>query len=698
MSAPALKAYVFETPAQWAACLSAGLRAGAGGGLSGFAPLGRTVVSATPARLVARLANGDLIWVDARGRLHTRGCDGSEACDLAAPAGMADAQRLVAVRGAVWVLGADGDLRRLSATTFQAIERITPADLGAERILDLAGDGRDGVEVLAADARCARLMAWDRRAGRFRAEPEALGDARRLALLRAPRLRVVQQPGSLRFLPEGGEPYDLALAALAPGLRPMAFASDGRDRLFLATVTPTAAGWRRRVFILDRRGEAAAVLDLGLAADPAWSPGICGSRDTVWIADENGLAQFAPDANATGAATLITPLLVSPEQAERGWLRAEIEAELPPGARLTVSQVSTSDATFRGELEAILGDPATPPGLRRQQLEQRLDGLWTTAATVEVQGDEPHRLVAPLYAAEGAALVLRIQLTHPGGAPTRLKSLRVLYPELSLMRRLPAIFSGPIGDGDGFLRALVGVLEATTQDIDARIERLGSMVDPRTAPESWLDFLAGWFGAPWHQDLPGPAKRALLIAMPELLRTRGTRAGLDLLFATLLPGRLRGLTDTAVDYRPTVLAGRGAGGVRLPAVLLGRPKGLPGLGEARARLGQIRLKCPTDVEDPLARLRGRVRLALSLSAEERRTWEPILNAILPDFIPAGLALDLRWRAPLGEGLGRRLDGDLRLAGRPRAVLGGGIPLGRAVLGGEGPNLADGALAAGLRLT
>jgi phage tail-like protein len=261
------------------------------------------------------------------------------------------------------------------------------------------------------------------------------------------------------------------------------------------------------------------------------------------------------------------------------------------------------------------------------------------------------------------------------------------------MRRLPAIFRGPAGDSNGFLRALVAVLEATTQDLDARISGLGRLADPATTPDGWLDFLAGWFGTPWRPDLPTSAKRALLQAMPDLLRTRGTRAGLRLFFDKLLPGALVSLTDTAVDYRPAVLGA----GAALPAILLGRPPGLAGLGEARARLGHMRLKCANDVEDPLSRLSGRVRVVLSLSADDRPVWEPILAALVPDFIPAGLALDLRFRAAVADGLGRRLDVNLRLAGRPRAVLGGAIPTGRAVVGGEGLNLADGALAGGVRL-
>src|SRR5262249_44899229 len=114
----------------------------------------------------------------------------------------------------------------------------------------------------------------------------------------------------------------------------------------------------------------------------------------------------------------------------------------------------------------------------------------------------PAPFVAPLFDVRERYLRASVALTAAPGAPLpELTELTVLYPGRTLMENLPAIYQRAEAQPGSFLRALVGVLETTTQDLDARIASMGSLIHPSTAPEEWLDFVVRWLGLPWDDGL-----------------------------------------------------------------------------------------------------------------------------------------------------------------------------------------------------
>ena len=68
-------------------------------------------------------------------------------------------------------------------------------------------------------------------------------------------------------------------------------------------------------------------------------------------------------------------------------------------------------------------------------------------------------------------------IASPGAGIPVLSELAVLYPGETLMENLPSIYQRVERQPDSFLRALVGVLESTTQTLDARISRTFHLTD-----------------------------------------------------------------------------------------------------------------------------------------------------------------------------------------------------------------------------
>ena len=110
-----------------------------------------------------------------------------------------------------------------------------------------------------------------------------------------------------------------------------------------------------------------------------------------------------------------------------------------------------------------------------------------------------------------------------------------------ISRLLPSTFRRAAGDGT-ILFALLEAMEAIHEPVEGALATFPAALDPRTAPEQFVHFLAGWVGvdrlgasddfiratagqgAP--DELDAARLRALTIAAAELARWRGTRRGL----------------------------------------------------------------------------------------------------------------------------------------------------------------------------
>jgi phage tail-like protein len=122
-----------------------------------------------------------------------------------------------------------------------------------------------------------------------------------------------------------------------------------------------------------------------------------------------------------------------------------------------------------------------------------------------------------------------------------------------IRRLLPSTFRRAAGEGS-VLSVLLEVMEEIHEPVERALAHLPSALDPRTAPEEFIPFLAGWVDvgdlgasddhsrATARQDsndeLDDARLRALTVAAADLARWRGTRRGLVQLLeiATGVPG------------------------------------------------------------------------------------------------------------------------------------------------------------------
>jgi phage tail-like protein len=100
-----------------------------------------------------------------------------------------------------------------------------------------------------------------------------------------------------------------------------------------------------------------------------------------------------------------------------------------------------------------------------------------------------------------------------------------------LRDNLPSVYS----DGDFGMR-LVSGFELLLDPLVAALDNLPDHFDPVYAPRDVLDLLTEWLGLEHDEARSGEERREIVRSAPELMRRRGTRAGLELALKLAFPG------------------------------------------------------------------------------------------------------------------------------------------------------------------
>lgn len=703
--------YRFATRAQWAAGLVLSADNAAFDTLGGIAP---TAAYGSPGRLFpsagagapASASSGRVLWRDDGGRLYLLGRGDQAPMSMAGPEGLAGARRMVLTGDNLWLAGTSPSM--MLCYDSMHLARRFEVDLGPALVLDFASDRRGGVWILACDGAapvCVHVDCAGRERARF--APKGADDATHIAWLRGAR-RLVLLAGSgkrLHWFAAGTVKARqvIDLGQLRPGFRAHILGSDGRSRLVVAGMDECGPRAGARVLCLDGDGSALDAVPL-----PSPATGIDASQDCLLVTTGAGLLAFKAGHGAGGdtgetSCTFVTPPLHSPpNENPRRWLRIEAQVTLPPGSSLEISFAASADPDTYQRAARALAAPGAAPSERLARLHQEL-APWQTPMVFKAdtrQDGKPLAVAVPLFDTHAPWLWVRATLVAaPGAARPVLHRMDVLYPGKSLMEQLPALYQRAEAEPGNFLRALVGVLETSTQELDLRIASMGELIDPHSAPADWLNFVARWLGLPWHDALDSGQKRRLLGSAAAFSARRGTRAGLETLLDALLPGtpkRYR-IQDAGVEHGFALVGGKHCAGSTLPVLLSGLPRTALALNR-KAILGLGRLPCKERPQDEVSRLAGHVTVDITADAMERRAWQPWLEELLGAAMPVTAHLSLRWRSPAARLLSDRLDGSLILADSPPALLGSMAVLGMARLPpGRGRALGEAGVEIGLRL-
>ncbi len=731
MSGRSQRSYRFRTSAQWSACLFDRVDLDAKQGIQLIAPFEQSaeLYSSSGAHAPAVTPAGEALWHDDAGCVHQLTACDDEPSLSTAPHAIAQATRIVSMSNGLWVISSSRT--SLERYEYETLSRLAVIEIPASPIIDLAGDGRDQLFVLIEKDGTAQALHLDCSGHVVDTVAfEGITGATAFTFLRRSQRFVVMTGGECPrlywFGAKGGRALkNVAIGALHPCFVASALGGDGRDRVFLAGADSADLGGRPFVLVFNGDGESAGEIPLDARDAPV--TGATGTREMLLVTGPRGLLRYAvakavPDGTSEVRCSLMTPVLYSPDREDaRRWLRVEAHADLPGGASLEIRYAATADTQIRDKLKAIAADESVPVSVRMQRLLREPE-IWSEPITFhgglqrargpsspnrpaiegfasgESNAPHPEPLSAPLFGVHDPYVLIYVTLSATaGGSLPSLSELAVLYPGQSLMEHLPAIYRREETQPRTFLRSLVGVLESTTQGLDARIGSLASHIHPETASGPWLNFVARWLGVPWDDALSEEQKKRLIARAADIARGRGTRAGLETLLGALLPGatpRFR-ITDATADLGFATVGGDDCRGSTLPAMLGGSSRWRSEL-DANTVLGRMRLPCAGQVDDGVRALAGLVRVDIAATAEERQAWQAWLPALIDEMVPLTARVQLRWLGPQAL-RGTRLDGSLVLQGAITPHLGSDAVTGAARLPERGSRITSTGADIGTRL-
>jgi phage tail-like protein len=104
---------------------------------------------------------------------------------------------------------------------------------------------------------------------------------------------------------------------------------------------------------------------------------------------------------------------------------------------------------------------------------------------------------------------------------------------------------------DDFAQRFTAALDEVAAPAFLDLDNLEAYLDPRLAPEDFLEWLGRWVGVDLDETWPADRRRALVAAAVDIHRVRGTAAGIASLVALSTGGEVEIAEPGAAGFSPT---------------------------------------------------------------------------------------------------------------------------------------------------
>lgn len=202
------------------------------------------------------------------------------------------------------------------------------------------------------------------------------------------------------------------------------------------------------------------------------------------------------------------------------WHKFVLDADLPEQAQIKVSYLVADEKTFllNGEeqdLDLFLGSRSMLP-------EEKME----TVNKLKWSEPLPNPLDALVRGNPGRFLWLRVELIGSERITPTVKSVRAVFPRISYLRYLPAIYQEDEVSRD-FLERFLSLFETFFANLESEINHIVRFFDADAVSGDFLRWLASWLSIAVDDNWPEEKLRQLVKRVPELYKMRGTRQGIE---------------------------------------------------------------------------------------------------------------------------------------------------------------------------
>jgi phage tail-like protein len=444
-------------------------------------------------------------------------------------------------------------------------------------------------------------------------------------------------------------------SGISAAFKPVALTSDSSGNIFLADTGTD------HIYLFDPDGSFVGKISIpdftgriqGLALD---------SKGNLYAASTNGIAYFTPEELFTKEEGFYYTQTLDSGIEKCQWDRLSLAGQIPPKSLVKVFYSSSDDSNLKWKIDEKLSDP----DISTQDKAGYIDGLlqWTDPqllSDLNNQADENTDRIDMLHITSekdkkamlfmeqtGRYLWLKIGLsTFDERIRPFISQMKVLYPRISYLRYLPAIYQeDPVAKD--FLERFLSIFQTVLSDLETDITRIFSYFDPDSVPEAFLTWLASWMNLALDEDWLEYKKRYFIKQAFELYKQKGTPAGIESL-VQIYTGKKPIILEHSQIGTPMVLNGKVSFRLGIGSILLQTPVRGFRLGYDSI-LGRSALFDTGPVKgDPFLQLAHRFTVILDLSAEEFTQYEKGLKQILDDEKPAHTRYTIRTGLMAGMG-------------------------------------------------
>jgi len=353
------------------------------------------------------------------------------------------------------------------------------------------------------------------------------------------------------------------------------------------------------------------------------------------------------------------------------WHRLVLQGDMPAGTVAEISFYVSDDEALRNLIDSAIEDSA-------KTTQQKADVIDSVIPWI---GPETNAKDMLFRGKVGRFLWIKLGLaTYDESAGPVVRGMKILYPRISYLRYLPAIYQEDPMSKD-FLERFLSLFESVFYDLEVEIATVSRYFDPdpKGTPPEFLKWLASWVNIAIEEDWQEETKREFIRQAVTLYRMKGTAEGIAR-FIEIYTGKAPAIIEHANAGSPSVLGGPFRLGI--DTVLVGTPVRGFRLGDDSI-LGRVAFRDTVQaLEDPFLPLANRFTVVITLTQEERAHYEKGLREIIAAEKPAHTAYTLRIAGALTPGVGNYVG--------ISTIVGGYDPLrvGSSVVGG-GLLLAEG---------
>lgn len=201
------------------------------------------------------------------------------------------------------------------------------------------------------------------------------------------------------------------------------------------------------------------------------------------------------------------------------WHRMKLTASGPASVQIKISIYASDDSfIIQNEKETEIGVLLKRPW-RKMSLEKK-KALFAPYLKKEVQNGED----ILLHGVKGRYLWFLAEVYQQGEEPVWLGKIQIFFPKQTWLPYLPQIYDRT-SKGDTFLERYLALFQSLYEDMNEEIAEIPSYLDPETAKEDILAWIAGWTGIPDVSLWPAGKLRHLMRHAGKLYKYRGTVFG-----------------------------------------------------------------------------------------------------------------------------------------------------------------------------